>query len=179
MMTDDETEWVRRFQAGEADGFTALFRHYGPRVYRFCHRLCGDAQAAEDLTQDVFVAARQGAAKFERRASVKTWLFRIAVFQWRTRRRDNRLTLVPLAEECQPVVRADMAQAVVTRLSLENALNALPDNLRAAFLLVKSEQLTYKETAGVLQIPMGTVQWRVAEAVRRLRVLLADDEENP
>lgn len=170
---------VRRFGAGEPDGFAAIYRRCGPRVYRFCFRLCGDAQAAEDLTQDVFVAARHSAARFAGRSSAATWLLRIAVFQWSARRRDNRLTLVPLAEDCQAIARADMAQAVVTRLSLEDALNALPDNLRAAFLLVKSEQLTYKETAGVLQIPMGTVQWRVAEAVRRLRVLLADDEENP
>ena len=61
--------------------------------------------------------------------------------------------------------------------SLTCALNALPPDLREAFLLVKAEGLTHREAAQILDAPLGTVQFRVHTAARRLRALLTEDEE--
>ena len=61
-------------------------------------------------------------------------------------------------------------------MTLETALAALPDSLREAFILVKAEGLTYREAAAALEIPQGTVQFRVHEASKRLQVLLNETD---
>jgi len=71
-----------------------------------------------------------------------------------------------------------LEQTITDSLALSCALAALPPDLREAFLLVKAEGLKYREAAQVLEIPQGTVQFRVHQASRRLRVLLTEGEEN-
>jgi RNA polymerase sigma-70 factor (ECF subfamily) len=175
MITSDRDR-VRRFQDGEPGSFDALFSEYGDRIYRFCYRLCGHTADAEDLTQEVFLAAYQGLSRFAGRSSVATWLYRIALYRWGRIHGARRPETVPLDEETVGVAMTpDPASAGVERLSLENALLTLPDGLREAFLLVKAEGLKYREAAQVLGVPQGTVQSRVHDAVVRLRALLAED----
>lgn len=147
-------------------------------MYRFCFRLCGRAAEAEDLTQDVFVAAWQGLDRFEGRSSVATWLYRIALYRWKRVRQEGGQEAAPWDDVPETAdAHADPARIGLHRLSLASALAALPDDLRDAFLLVKAEGLKYREAAQVLDVPQGTVQWRVSEAVRRLRVSLSESEE--
>lgn len=167
----------RRPAAGDAAAFPALYARHGDRIYRYCFRLCGRATEAEDLTQDVFVAAWQGLGRFEGRSSPLTWLYRIALFRWNRVRRERGDETVAWADVPEPADAAsDPARLTVPRLSLAAALEALPDDLRDAFLLVKSEGLKYREAAQALAVPQGTVQWRVSEASRRLRALLDEEE---
>ena len=153
--------------------FPAFYRQHGDRIYRFCYRLSGSAPDAEDLTQEVFLAAFRGAGRFEGRASVQTWLYRIALNCWRQTRRVPRLDMAPLEDAAHS--GPDLEQAVTDAASLTCALNALLPDLREAFLLVKAEGLTHREAAQVLGIPLGTVQWQVHTASRRLRVLLTEE----
>src|ERR1700704_2912454 len=90
-MAADERDLVARFQRGEAGAFDQLYAGYGDRIYRLCYRLCGHAADAEDLAQEVFVAAYQGLDRFAGRSSLTTWLYRIAFFRW------GRLRGVPLS----------------------------------------------------------------------------------
>jgi RNA polymerase sigma-70 factor (ECF subfamily) len=179
-MPSADRDRVRRLQNREPGGFDEIFVEYGDRIYRFCYRLCGHTADAEDLTQDVFVAAYQGLARFEGRSSVATWLYRIALYRWGRIHGGRRPETVPLDEEMvgagYPLgATPDLASAGVERLSMENALLALPDGLREAFLLVKAEGLKYREAAQALGVPQGTVQSRVHDAVVKLRALLAED----
>ena len=174
-MTSSERDRVRRFQDGEPGSFDALYSEHGDRIYRFCYRLCGHTADAEDLTQEVFLAAYQGLHRFAGRSSVVTWLYRIALYRWGRIHGARRPETVPLDEETVGAAAApDPASAGVERLSLESGLLALPDGLREAFLLVKVEGLKYREAAQVLGVPLGTVQSRVHDAVVRLRALLAE-----
>ncbi len=154
--------------------FPAFYHTYSDRIYRFCYRLSGNAAEAEDLTQEIFLAAYQSAGRFEGRASVQTWLYKIALNCWHQSRRPPRLEMAALpanAAHAGPGV----AEAVTESVALTCALSALPDDLRETFLLVKAEGLTSREAADVLNIPQGTVQWRVHAAARRLRVLLTEE----
>ena len=160
----------------ERADFPAFYQKYGDRIYRFCYRLCGSASDAEDLAQEVFLAAFQGAGRFEGRASVQTWLYRIALNCWRHSRRAPRLDTTPLEDVTQ--AGPGVEQAVTASVSLTCALAALPPDLREAFLLVKAEGLTSREAAQVLDIPQGTVQWQVHTASRRLRALLTEEEND-
>ncbi|MDQ2687193.1 MAG: RNA polymerase sigma factor [Armatimonadota bacterium] len=176
METRDLRAETQTGERGAAD-FRALYAQHGDRVYRFCFRLCGQAAEAEDLTQDVFIAAWQGLGRFEGRSSALTWLLRIALYRWR-RVRGERRTAAPDDRALEAADdHADPARIGLRRLSLAAALAELPDDLHDAFLLVKAEGLKYREAAQVLDTPQGTVQWRVSEAARRLRLLLTDSED--
>lgn len=155
------------------EDFPAFYQQHGNRIYRFCYRLCGNASDAEDLTQEVFLAAFQSAGRFQGRSSVPTWLYRIVVNCWRNSRRS--LCLETTILEDAPQAGPNLEQAVTDSIALTCALAALPADLREAFLLVKAEGLTSREAAQVLDIPQGTVQWRVHQASRRLRVLLTEE----
>ena len=159
----------------DTDRFEDFYRQHGDRIYRFCFRLSGSASDAEDLTQEVFLAAWQGRKRFAGRSSVQTWLYKIALNCWRHSRRKPQPDTNLLEDEAMQA-RPDLAQAVTDSIALSCALNALPPDLRETFLLVRAEGLTYREAASVLAIPQGTVQWRVHEASCRLRVLLTAEE---
>jgi RNA polymerase sigma-70 factor (ECF subfamily) len=177
-MTTDERELVQGFRRGDPGSFEALYEQYGSRVYRFCFRLCGHVADAEDLAQEVFVAAYQGLERFEGRSTLATWLFRIALFRWKRLRSGHRPETVSLDEGLEVAATApDPGFVGVERLLLDQALAALPPDLHEAFLLVKVEGLKYREAAVVLGVPQGTVQYRVHEASVRLRAMLTDEDE--
>lgn len=152
--------------------FEALWAAHGARIYRFCYRLCGDKTDAEDLTQDVFVAAWQSLPRFAGRSTEQTWLYRIALYRWNRVRQSRRPETVPLSD-----FDGFSSASTLTKISLDAAIDSLPADLRAPFLLVKAEGLTHKEAAAVLELPTGTVQSRVFAAARRLRELLSEEEE--
>ena len=161
----------------QANSVEALYELYGDRIYHFCFELCGNEADAEDLAQDVFVSAHHSLPQFEGRSSVVTWLYGIAINRWNNLKR---ATVPTRSLEGIPEGRAstgDRTSAQLERLSLEDALKTLPDPLREAFLLVRSEGLKYREAAEVLQVPLGTVQSRVHAAAMHLRGRLADDRQ--
>ena len=168
-LTTNETSRVKRFRQGDASAFNELYDELGTRLYRFCFRLCGDKDDAEDLMAEVFLAAYSGREKFEGRSSLTTWLYRIAVYQWGRMRRSKRAT-VPLEDHHEQTVQ----EVGIHSVALEQALAELPESLVQAFVLVKCEQLCYREAAEVLGVPMGTIQFRVHEASQRLRKSLAE-----
>lgn len=159
------------------DGFAALYASFGPRLFRFCLRLTGGKIAeAEDLTQDVFVAAWQK-PDWAGRAQLTTYLFKIAVYRHQAQNRRPAMdALSPQHEQTLPVPGASLAQAQTDRLSLEAALQKLSLVEREAFLLVKSEGLTTKEAAHILDVPQGTVKYRVFSAIKKLQTLLTEGD---
>jgi RNA polymerase sigma-70 factor, ECF subfamily len=178
-MALDERDLVRRCQRAEAGAFEQLCAQHAGPLYRFCYRLCGHVADAEDLTQEVVVAAFQGLDRFAGRSSVRTWLCQIALNRWKHLRGRHSLERVPLEVAVTALMDPDPAPGRIEQLALEKALAQLPEALREAFLLVKAEGLKYREAAQVLGIPQGTIQSRVHDAVARLRALLADSDEAP
>jgi RNA polymerase sigma-70 factor (ECF subfamily) len=150
-----------------------MYDAYGERIYRFCLRLCRNRADAEDLTQETFLAALQGLDRFAGRSSMATWLYRIAVFRWGRMRRDCRCETVPLEDAA--AITGDPTAHLPDDLSLEAALDALPETMRQAFALVRIEGLKYREAAAVLGAPQGTVQYWVHEATIRLRAALKEE----
>jgi len=175
-MTADEQALIRKFCSGDAEAYEAVYAGYGERIYRFCHRLCGNPADAEDLTQEVFLAAFQGRQSFQGRASLNTWLYRIARYRWHARLSDSSHRHVPLAEaEGDGALSVDPMPTALDRMTLDQALSTLPPALRETFLLVKAEGLTCREAAEILEIPTGTVKYRIHEATGRLRKLLTPE----
>lgn len=181
-LEEEEQERLERFRRGEPGAFDDLYATYGPRLYLFGLRLCGKPTDAEDLKQDVFIAAYRNLHRFEGRSSLTTYLCRIALYRWGQIRNGARRETVGWDEvegAATTIETPDMAHQAHTRLELCNALATLSEAQRAAFLLVKADGFTSAEAAKMLDIPVGTVKSQVHEALLRLRARLGDEETMP
>lgn len=89
--TGEEGELVERLRRGEDSAFAALLDRYGAAMLRFARLYTDDAAAAEDALQETWIAVLRGIDRFQGRASLRTWIFRILVNRIRTRlRRESR-----------------------------------------------------------------------------------------
>jgi RNA polymerase sigma-70 factor (ECF subfamily) len=142
--------------------------------------LTSDRGLAEEILQDSFVAAWRGAARFEGRSSVKTWLFGIARRQAHNvlRRRnitftdDATLDLTPSDEpepETTALINAD-------RQAVTAAIEQLSPMHREVLVLAFVHELPYGEMAELLEVPVGTIKSRLSNAKRLLRQILESAE---
>ena len=145
----------------------ALFARYRTPVYRFLCRLLGDAAAAEDLTQDVFVRAL--GATYEAGEHERAWVFQVA----RNLARDHARRLFhrrPAAEPAdEPAIFTDRAVA----LAIQTAVHRLPDLDRDMFLMREVAGLTYDEIALACEVTPDAVRNRLHRARLALREALA------
>lgn len=183
-MEPDDQKLIDAFQKGDPCAFDALYRRYARRVMAFAHQLTGSRSEAEDLTQEVFIGAFQGLPRFRRHARLLTWLLGIAVRRWRDKRRYPRPPLLSYEEgeaweaaEGRDERSDTMLEHNAARIAIEAAMRSLSEPLRQAFLLVVVQERTCREAAQILGCPVGTIKWRVAEALRQVRAQLQQNEK--
>jgi len=185
----DDARLRDRLVFGDETAFIDLYERYSSLVYTIAARVTCDRRAAEDVTQEVFLAVWQSPLAFDpARGSLRGWMAMMAHRRavdltrreeaHRRRSRDGRLYAGavsrgdPVGDQ---VSDADAAERVGT------ALQALPEHLSRAITLAYLEGLTYRQVATVLGVPEGTAKSRLREGLRRLAVELrgihADDEE--
>jgi len=154
--------------------FDELYGAHGPRIYRFCHRLCANSADAEDLAQEVFVAAFRGLPRFAGRASLTTWLYQIALNRYRSMRGKKRPDTVSLDQNEASLPAGDPQKAWLEEIALDQAMARLPAIQKETFLLVKGEGLTCREAAEALGVSEGTVKFRVYQAIQKLQATLSE-----
>jgi len=173
-LTDEEI--VARVCAGETTLFELLMRRHNARIFRAARAILGDANEAEDVMQDAYVKAYEHLRDFEGRARFSTWLTRIAVHEAFARaRRGKRFDSLESHTE-EPVMSTNAASSpeqqtsdVEMRAVLERAVDALPDDFRAVFVLRAVEGMPGPEVAECLGIPEDTVRTRLFRARERLQ----------
>lgn len=174
-MADDDVVFVRRVLAGHVNDYRVLVqRHQGP-IYRFVTSLVGHRHEAEDITQEVFLAAFENLASFDcRRARFSTWLFTMA----RNRavnhlKRCRNTTMVDATPEPIDTDAPEFAAEESEFLDqLDQALASLPVDQKTAFVLSEIEEYSYAAIAQIEHTSLGTVKSRVHRAKRRLRAAL-------
>jgi RNA polymerase sigma-70 factor (ECF subfamily) len=163
----EPVELIAAAAGGDLTAFEQLYRQFSPRVYGLCLRLTGQREAAEDCTQESFVAAWRALTGFEQRSRFSTWLHRIAVHTVLARRRGLRVAY----EVAQPATGlpevADPGSEAP--LDLERAIAALPDGARHVLVLVGLYGFSHAEAAQTLGIAEGTCKAQL----HRARGLLA------
>jgi RNA polymerase sigma-70 factor (ECF subfamily) len=174
-MTDEEI--VARVRAGERRLFELIMRRHNARVFRTARAILRDADEAEDVMQEAYVRAYEHIGDFDGRARFSTWLTKIAVHEALARLR-RRGRFEPIESEQQeeqlmstkasvsPDAQASNGEM---RVVLEKAIDALPDDFRAVFVLRAVEELSGAETAACLGIPEETVKTRLHRARTRLQ----------
>jgi RNA polymerase sigma-70 factor (ECF subfamily) len=150
-----------------------------PRLRRYARALLKDPVAADDLVQDCVERALSRLSLFKAGTNMRSWLFTIthnlhvnAVYRRRRAPDGQPLTL---DVENGVIVQADQTTGLVAR-DISRALDQLPDEQRHVVLLVGLEEMSYKKTAEILGVPMGTVMSRLARGRERLRHLMEGDD---
>lgn len=187
-VADADVRLIERCQSHDAAAFNEIVRRYQSKVYNYVRRMVGPGPDAEDLAQETFVRAYTNIHSFQSRASLNTWLFRIATnlcidYTRRGKRRASVASLIVDDEETgQPVdrevpdSRLDPQNVLMNQelgAVLDRALESLPEKLRAVVVLHDIEGLPYEEIAGVVDCPLGTVKSRLFNARAALQNKLA------
>ena len=137
-------------------------------------------QPAEDLLQEIFLAAHRKLDSFRGESSLGTWLYRLATNQCldylRSRAARNRQVTAALEDDPRLADENSRALAdrTVTNMDLERAVARLPEGCRMAFVLHDIEGLEHREVAEKLGIAEGTSKSQVHKARLRLRALLTE-----
>jgi RNA polymerase sigma-70 factor (ECF subfamily) len=157
---------VHQALAGDLAAAEGLVRDYYPKVFRFLAHLTGSRADAEELTQETFYKAWRSLRQFSGRSTFGTWLLSIAYREAIAYRARN--NTVPLQDDAHDATQ-DFVQPLLSAVLVEKALNQLPEDLRATYLLHVEQGLSVQEVAGILGIPKGTVLSRLANCRERLK----------
>lgn len=180
----DDLAAVAAICSGDPAGLRWLHARYGRALLTYVMALVGDAGRAEEVVQDVLVAAWRGAAGFEARGTVRGWLFAVArrraisAFHADPSRREiDHEGLDGLVEsepgpESVALARADLKEVA-------DAIDRLPAHHREVLLLACVEQMSGPQISELLGVPVGTVKSRLSLARKNLARLLPRAEGDP
>lgn len=181
---------VRRCLAGDAAAWEEIVQRYHRRIYNICYRFAGSADDAQDLTQEVFIRMYRTLGSYDvGRGAFLTWVTamtrNLLVDHFRKTKQD-RVTdsldtapsehddALPLSEQIRdPGITPDVrVQSRETGEVVHNALQKLSPELREAVILRDLQDMDYREIAGVLRVPEGTVKSRINRGRAELARLL-------
>lgn len=193
-ITTEDAALVADLKAGSEEAFAVLIAQYHHQLYSLIARSLNDPADAADITQEVFIKVFRSIRGFNGEASLRTWLYRIALHEasnqrrWWSRHKKQEITIDTPAESdpeddgrnlCLSATLADnsdspydhAAQAEV-RLRVEAALRQLPEAFRTVVVLREIEGFAYEEIAEILNINLGTVKSRLTRGRSALRAVL-------
>jgi RNA polymerase sigma-70 factor (ECF subfamily) len=182
-------ELVRRARAGDGAAWEDIVSTFSRRIFNLAYRFTSSVDAAEDLTQDVFIRIYKTLDQYDaKQGDLSNWLMRLArnliIDDYRHRQRNPQNTMADAVDDHQYHLRAagTTAQKDIERKELasqvQDGIDKLPADLRTCVILRDIEELTYQEIVDVLKIPEGTVKSRInrgrielAKILRRMRVV--------
>ena len=169
-------ELIDRVLAGNMAAARELYDAHIGAVFRLALRMTADEQLAHDATQDAFVRVFRGLREFRRDASLRTWIYQIALSAIINTRRSrtrwhNRFTDYDSADE-RSLAHQPVSTEPDLRERLYAAIDALPDIHRSVFVLHEIEGHTHEEIGVMLKIPAGTSKARLNAARAKLRLAL-------
>jgi RNA polymerase sigma-70 factor, ECF subfamily len=181
-----ELALVEKCRRQNFDAFGEIVDAYQARVLGFVRGMVRSQEEALDVTQEVFIRAYQAFSKFDGRASLRTWLFKIAynLCVDRSRRPDSKRDDMSLDV---PSADGEAWEFADSRLNPEQVLindelvglvqrgmESMSEKLRSVLVLHDQEELSYEEIAAALEIPIGTVKSRLFLARNYLQNHLAE-----
>jgi RNA polymerase sigma-70 factor (ECF subfamily) len=174
---------VERALSGDAEAFGEIVHRWERRIFALAYGMLGREEDARDATQETFLAAFRNLRGFRGEAKVSSWLHRIAVNQCITRQRRAKVRSESALEDEQEKNAGSFAAPVgfspvritestqVTR-AVRRAVNSLPLELRQIVVMKEFEELTFKEIAETMDLPLSTVKSRLYTALKQLQMKL-------
>ena len=182
-------EHVRRAHAGDGLAWEEIVTAFSRRVFNLAYRFTSNVEAAEDLTQEVFIRVYRSLDQYDpKQGDLANWLMRLArnlvIDDYRHRQRNPQNSMADAVDDHQYHLRAvgGGAQKEMERRELasqvQEGIDKLPADLKTCVILRDIEELTYQEIVDVLKIPEGTVKSRInrgrielAKILKRMRVV--------
>ena len=157
---------------------SALVEQNYEAAYRFAYRLAGTAHEAEDLTQQAFLDAQRKLDTLRDPAKSQAWLFMIVRNLYRRRLRDRGTHREVSVDPDFDLTDGSGAveTATLNSDSLQQVLDELPSEFRDALVLFYFRELSYREIAEQLDVPIGTVMSRLSRGKQQLRGRLSTDD---
>jgi RNA polymerase sigma-70 factor (ECF subfamily) len=177
---DPDRELVERFRAGERTAFDQLVRRHQRGMWHLVRRYVRSEADAADVTQQAFVRAFRGLASFRGAASVRSWLYRIAIncaLSWlRDHRREQPTEIAEgaLTDHHHAPARIEGDQV---NARLREAISQLPPKQKLVLELRVFDDLSFKEVAELADCSENTAKVNFHYAVKRLRDILGGDHE--
>jgi RNA polymerase sigma-70 factor (ECF subfamily) len=180
--TSDE-QIVERALTGDAEAFGEIVRRWERRIFALAYGMLGREEDARDATQETFLSAFRNLRNFRGEAKVSSWLHRIAVNQCITRQRRagvRKESALDDEEEKDAANFASPLEVSPARVvegrertgAVRRAVNSLPVELRQVVVMKEFEELTFREIADALDLPLSTVKSRLYTALRQLQMRL-------
>ncbi|HET9742216.1 MAG TPA: sigma-70 family RNA polymerase sigma factor [Terriglobales bacterium] len=176
----EEASIIAELKAGSETAYEWLIAQYHQPVYGLVYRILSDPADAADTTQEVFLKVFRGIRRFHGEASLKTWIYRIAIHEasnqrrwwFRHKRRETTMEAQGCEEDGQCFALKetlvdetespfDFAAHEEVRSKVEQELAQVPEPYRTTVVLRDIEGLSYEEIAEILQISLGTVKSRL------------------
>jgi RNA polymerase sigma-70 factor, ECF subfamily len=205
-LTDDGL--LRRMAAGDEEAFTLLYRRKHPAIYRFVLHMTGNAEIAEDVTQEVFMSLIRAPHRFDpAKGTLGGFLFGIARNHMRKRwEQDRRMVGLPEGVGDIDELAASLGQfsamgdgfgrangngstasvrpvdhldSIEAVRRVRQVISTLPQNYREVVVLCELEEMSYEEAAAALDCPVGTVRSRLHRARALLVEKLSDLHSEP
>jgi RNA polymerase sigma-70 factor (ECF subfamily) len=185
----EEAALVAELKAGSEDAFSWLIAQYSQLVYSLVYRVLEDPSDAADTTQEVFIKVFRGIHGFNANASLKTWIYRIALHEafnqrrWWFRHRGRETSIEPaedssggrpglamkevLVDETKSPLETVYDEELRSRVEME--LKSVPEPYRSTVILRDIEELSYEQIAEVMEVSLGTVKSRLMRGREALR----------
>ncbi len=174
---------VERALTGDAEAFGELVRRWERRIFALTYGMLGREEDARDATQETFLAAFRNLRGFRGEAKVSSWLHRIAVNQCISRQRRAKVRSESALDDEQDHDAGSFATPVSESpvrvvegrqetLAVRRAINSLPIELKQVVVMKEFEELTFREIADALDLPLSTVKSRLYTALKQLQMRL-------
>ena len=197
----EDAALVAALKAGSEEAFGILISQYSQPLYSLIARSLQDPADAADITQEVFIKVFRSIRSFHGDASLRTWLYRIALREASNQRRwwgrhkrqeitidapvngteaedgDDSLCLSGLLTDTTGSPYQQVAQAEM-KLRVENALRKLPEAFRTVVVLREMEGFSYEEIGEIVDVPAGTVKSRLTRGRAALKQILVAEGLN-
>ncbi len=166
----EQNDNLRRLETFEAEALG-----FSSQLFRVALRVCRDREKAEDLLQETYLQAWRSFHRFEMGTNLRAWLYRILFNVYYSGIRRERLRLAPIEETIAETVAYDPPTPQhLTEEEVLAALERIPRDFQVPVVLADVEELSYREIADALQIPLGTVMSRLHRGRKLLRMELAN-----
>jgi len=180
--TSDE-QIVERALTGDADAFGEIVRRWERRIFALAFGILGREEDARDATQETFLAAFRNLRGFRGEAKVSSWLHRIAVNQCISRQRRAKVRNEAALDDEEEknassfaapidILPSRVVEGRERTVAVRRAVNSLPMELRQVIVMKEFEDLTFREIADALELPLSTVKSRLYTGLRQLQMRL-------
>jgi len=187
IVSEQEQLLIERAKSGDVESFETLIRNHQSYAYNIAYRMIGNEEDAKDAAQEALIKVFKNLKAFKGDSAFSTWLYRIVMNSCKDllrKRKPNEISIDKTYETDEGEVHMELQddsndpvtlyEQSEVRVTIESALEELPDNYKSVVVLREIQGLSYDEIAEIEDIPVGTVRSRINRGRRILREILKD-----